>query len=100
MLINILTGKAELFVEYLIGCGESKAFQAIDATIAPDESLEGDGQTCRETEDLGVFGQYALLILLALTAEEPLGGSAHNAHTQAVLAQKLCTGNECGNLRA
>ena len=66
--------------------------------MAADESLEGDRQTCGQSEDLGLRRQDEQLIADRLATEETLRRDAHDTATDAILAEQLGTLDERGDL--
>ena len=75
LLVNILTGEAELLVEHLVRSRETEALETPYGTIGTYQTLEVYRQTCGETELLNASRQNALLILLRLAAEQTLRSS-------------------------
>ena len=45
LLVNILSGEAELLVEHLVRSREAEALETPDSTVGTYETLEVDGQT-------------------------------------------------------
>ena len=91
LLVNILTGEAELLVEYLVRSRETKALKTPNSTVGTYQTFEVYGQTSGQTELLLACGQDSLLILLRLAAEQTLRRNAHDASLDAVGSQQLGT---------
>ena len=72
LLVNILAGIAKLLVKHLVGSRETEALKTPYTTVGTNESFEGDGQASGHAKLLLTSGQNALLILLALAAEQTL----------------------------
>ena len=87
LLVDVLGGEAQFFVEHFVGCTEAEAVESPDAAVGSDESFEVHGQSGGESELLHACGENGLLVILGLGAEQPFGGYADDAHFQAVLAQ-------------
>ena len=95
LVVYILCGEAELLVKHFVGSRVAEVVEAEYLTIGTYKALQVDGQTCGETEYLGTCGDYALLVLFALAAEESLRRNAHDAYLHAILAEQLGAIHEC-----
>ena len=91
LLIDVLTGEAELFVEHLVRSRETEALETPNGPVCTYQAFEVDGQTSGETELLLACRQHALLILLRLAAEQSLGRNADHAGLDAIGSQQLGT---------
>jgi len=98
LLVDILAVVAQLLVEHLVGSAEAEALQTPHAAVGTYQTLEVNGQTSGQAELLNTSGQYALLILLRLAAEQTLGRNADHAGLDAVGSEKLCSSLKGGNL--
>ena len=72
LIVNILCGKSEFLVKHLVRSRETETFQTEHLSVASNESLKVYRKACCKTEDLCPLRKYALLIFLALIAEETL----------------------------
>ena len=94
MIVNILTCVTEFLVENLVRSRETEAWHTPNLTVGTYKTFECYRQTCCKTEYLAACWKDALLILLALVAEETLRWYAYDTNLYAVLTEKFCTANE------
>ena len=100
LLIDVVAGKSKFFVKHFVGCGESEASQAEDATVGADshKAFEGAGEAGSEPKLLHVVRQYIFLITYRLAPEETFGRRTHHAHADTILAQQFGSVFERGDL--
>ena len=70
LIVYILSGEAELFVEDFVWSREAEALETEHLAVAAYESLKVHRKAGCEAEDPGTVRKNALLIFLALAAEE------------------------------
>jgi hypothetical protein len=99
LLVNILSGETEFLVEHLVRSRETEALESPNSTVGTYKTFEVDRQTCGQTELLLASGEHALLILLALAAEQALRRNAYDACLDTIGSQQLSTSLEGRNLR-
>ena len=72
LIVDVLGCESKFFIKNFVRCGESEALKAEHLAVASYETSQIYRKTCCKTENLGSLRKNALLILLALVAEQTL----------------------------
>ena len=94
MLVNVLGGEAEFFVEDLVRSGETEALETPDSAVFANETFERARQAGCHTETFDTLRQHLVLIFLILLTEETFTRYADYLQADTFCAEQFSTGKE------
>ena len=94
LVIDVLGGEAEFFVEDLVRSGETEGVESPDGTVFAHEGFECARQAGCHTEAFDAFRQDGVLVVFRLLAKETFGRYADDLQTDTLCAKQFGTGEQ------